>query len=326
MNAVRFKHAALGGTFDRFHAGHAQLITTALANADHIVIGITTDKNRSSKHLSHLIEPFTVRRHQLEAFCDSKGCRDRVTLLELSDIVGPTLSDPTIDALVVTPQTQSGGFYINDQRQNLNLPPLPLISASMIKDELGGYLSSTKIRQGLISRSGRAYTTLFKQTIHFSDDLLQKIHQPQGKIIQSTDLNASLFASLTTTVLVGDVITAYFLDHQIPFNLAIIDGRSQRQPIAHSKTLPSQVIGDNAAGEINHATALKIVDIISQKNYPSTIIQVNGEEDLLAFVPTLVGPLGGAVFYGQRQAGIVMITLSESEKIRLARLIDPTFV
>ena len=40
----RFRHAVLGGTFDRFHAGHEALLATAFRVGERVSVGITSDR------------------------------------------------------------------------------------------------------------------------------------------------------------------------------------------------------------------------------------------------------------------------------------------
>lgn len=286
---------------------------------------MATENLIQKKVLAHLIEPYETRVEGIKTFALNNHLPNQVEIVPLADIYGPTLTDPNIDALIVSVQTKPGGDQINVIRQERQLSPLPIIEASMVSDELGGHLSSTQIRQGLVTRSGRAYASLFDQDIHFSADTLLCLKQPQGKLLQSNQIDEILRDKKTRVVLVGDTITNHFVSHQLPFNLAIIDGHSNRQPTNRVYAEPVTDIGHNPPGSISSETAKRIIDLLKQSTINHNITMVQGEEDLLAFVPSLLSPLGGVVLYGQPNQGIVMIELTESEKVRLARMIVKTF-
>lgn len=56
--AKSFKNTVLGGTFDRFHAGHKLLLTKAVLNStDSILIGITSMRlNLAIKLLTNILQ------------------------------------------------------------------------------------------------------------------------------------------------------------------------------------------------------------------------------------------------------------------------------
>ena len=49
-DGLQFEHVAVGGTFDRLHAGHRILLAaTALVSTRHVYIGITSEALASSR-------------------------------------------------------------------------------------------------------------------------------------------------------------------------------------------------------------------------------------------------------------------------------------
>ncbi len=59
---LQFKAVAVGGTFDRLHAGHRLLLaTTALVASERVYIGVTADALLASKKARELLQSYEQR-------------------------------------------------------------------------------------------------------------------------------------------------------------------------------------------------------------------------------------------------------------------------
>jgi cytidyltransferase-like protein len=178
---MNYSKAAVGGTFDHFHAGHKQLLNTAFDAAETVVIGITHPALSKNKPMAHLIEPYQQRLDSLNSFLHQNQYSQRSEVIELTDPFGPTVTDPKIDALIVSQMTQRGAELVNQQRIERQLHPLPVIITPMVSDEAGEHISSTEIRLGKITRDGKVFNTLFDQDIFFSKQQLDTLKLPTGR-------------------------------------------------------------------------------------------------------------------------------------------------
>ncbi|KAJ2157570.1 hypothetical protein GGF46_004411 [Coemansia sp. RSA 552] len=159
-----FPHVAVGGTFDHLHAGHKILLTaTALAATKRIVCGISTDALLQKKKHRELLEPYRQRELNVLLFLRKIRKDLIVELVPISDPYGPTASDPSIGALVVSQETLGGSSALNVRRsENGLLPmcllPVDLLAASDAADAMvsqvdtGLKISSTAIRAALAKR------------------------------------------------------------------------------------------------------------------------------------------------------------------------------
>jgi len=320
----KYKHAGIGGTFDRLHQGHKELIKTALSISDSITIGLTIDNFSNHKSLHQIIYSYKDRQKQLKDYLLEIEQLNRVFITPLKNIYGPTISDSSIDCLVVTDQTYKGAEEINNKRKGLNLSTLPIIKAELIKDEEDKYLSSTRIRQGIINRLGEVYKNVLKKEVVFSDDQKNTLKQPQGSVVNNLKELNNILSSLSPTniCLVGDITLSFFLENNLSFNLGFYDGKTQRKPNQQVEKLISenpQHFLTNDSGTINP----EIINIYeSFSNNSNQIIKVEGEEDLIAVALVLLQPLQSVVIYGQPDKGLVVMQISEDKKEQMKLLLQ----
>lgn len=123
MTLFQYKGVALGGTFDHLHNGHKLLLSQAmLCSNQKVIVGITTDSLLSKKAYAEYLESFEVRKESVFRFCKRVnpnlfGSEDsKMHLVALSDPVGPTGTDETLEALILTREVEKGGKMINDAR------------------------------------------------------------------------------------------------------------------------------------------------------------------------------------------------------------------
>ena len=100
-----YRHAALGGTFDRLHIGHLHLISVAAQNASRLTIGLTTNTLQQNKKYADTILSYKKRKHELEGIL-RKLKVSNFSIIPLKDIFGTTTTDKSIDMIAVTPQTK----------------------------------------------------------------------------------------------------------------------------------------------------------------------------------------------------------------------------
>ena len=73
---------------------------------------------------------------------------------ELNDPYGTTISDESIDAIVVSEETEPTAFKINKIRKERGMKPLDIVTIGMVLAADGIPISSTRIRKGEIDKMG----------------------------------------------------------------------------------------------------------------------------------------------------------------------------
>lgn len=191
-----YKTVCLGGTFDHLHPGHKLLLTAGAYLLDipkrgssdtcTYIVGITGDELLKNKKNAHLVEPWDDRARSVIQFLSSilelsaegwkkanapsinekdgefvATLRDGTITIQcvvIQDAFGPTITIETLDSLVVSAETRSGGKAVNDKRVEKGWKPLEVfevdvLDAAEISDapsstqDFSSKISSTAIRR-----------------------------------------------------------------------------------------------------------------------------------------------------------------------------------
>ena len=132
----QYSHVCIGGTFDRLHCGHISLFLSALFSCNEFLqIGISADELLQNKAKKELIQSYSEREGSITAFINEVKkyinlCK--ITILPLHDGFGVTVSDPSVNALVVSPETMQCGPIVNKNREEIGHKPLDLIVIELI--------------------------------------------------------------------------------------------------------------------------------------------------------------------------------------------------
>ncbi len=150
----KFRKVAVGGTFDEFHRGHKVLLMKAFEIGEHVLIGLSSDEFVKKMVKPHVSASYEERLKELEAFLQVLGLRNKAEIIRLNDPYGITITDKCIDALVVSEETEKIAIKINQKRIEARLPPLEIVTISMVPAENCKPISTTRIREGEIDREG----------------------------------------------------------------------------------------------------------------------------------------------------------------------------
>ena len=141
----KYKRVAVGGTFDRIHNGHRNLLTLAASSCtDGLVVGVMGDNMLKNKKNSWQINDFNARMQGVLSFLSFIKPILKVEISELSDPYGPAITDKSIEAIVVSSETIQGARKINKIREEKGMNPLEIL---VIRRENAAVLSSTFIRE-----------------------------------------------------------------------------------------------------------------------------------------------------------------------------------
>lgn len=334
------KNLILAGTFDHLHLGHQNFLSAAINQADSVLLGITTGSMARNKISPLSLQSFNQRLSSLKNFLKTHAFDYKVEIFPLHDVFGPSVANPYLNQLACTKDSYPNALLVNQKRKLSGLNPLELVKVDLVKAQDKQRISSSRIRLGEIDRQGLVYQQLLVNKSFFlpySKRLLFK--QPLAKIFlgqahnlswSGLQVSQSLKRNPSPLVItIGDITTQTFLLHQLPVDLAIIDNRSQRQPLRYNllgqlKTKNSfHFKTKNQPGTISS----RATQLISQSlkkiifNRQKGLLQVSGEEDLLVLPAILLSPLKTVIFYGQPDKGLVQVKVTEKMKAKALQLI-----
>lgn len=312
----KYKQVVLGGTFDLLHKGHRNLLAKAFEVSQLVVIGLTTDSFNQSRH-KQTFENQSERQKNLTNYLNHQF-PDRFQILLIDTIFGQADTNPTLEAIIVTPETKKNALAINQQRQKNGYQILEIIEIAHTLDQHQQVISSTRIRQGEIDQNGNYYSDLLGKIANrpLPDNIKNQFKIPIGNIIKK-----EVTTNQAKIITVGDITTKYFLTHHITPNLAIIDLKTRRikqfdspQNIGFPAQQLFQTIS-NPPGTISSA----LIAFMGQwnKNCSPDVLVIDGEEDLAVIPAVLMSPFHTRVFYGQPDQGLVEIKVTPEIKNQL---------
>jgi cytidyltransferase-like protein len=318
MNKGQKKYhcVGLGGTFDHFHLGHQWFLDGAAALSDRLIVGVTVDALIQEKANVASIESYDQRVKSVSDYLQFKKILHEIEPLE--DVAGPTLTDQSIEAVVLTADTHSGGETINRMRVERGLSSLPLELISLKKVSEIGAISSKNIRAGKSNRVGSVYASVLTADIVINDTQRDAMRVVRGELV------SEIAEKDQSRYVVGDSTLQRFIAQQESYNLAVIDGKIERQ--AYSPLVIDQASIEltlvNPAGTISAMMSHGLQLALDRQLHH---VYVDGEEDLAAVVLQLLLPLGSTIYYGQPGVGLVRWQVTETEKESIALLLDSHF-
>ena len=146
----------VAGTFGPLHDGHRKLLATALECGDEgVVVGLTSDAFARGKR-DRPVPDFTERRDRLVDALTALDEWDRtVTVREIDDEFDFAATDPTLDAVVVSTESDDELADLNERRREGGFDPLVGVVVPVVRSEDGERISSTRVVRGEIDERGR---------------------------------------------------------------------------------------------------------------------------------------------------------------------------
>jgi len=153
--------------------------------------------------------------------------------------------------------------------------------------------------------------------------LRDRLKEPFGPV--STDTVAVLADAGTPLVTVGDIVTYHVLEAGRVPDLALVDERTKRATVDDEV---SEAVADERFDRVVTVenppatlTADLLDAIVSGLGDGTTLVRVDGEEDLGA-LPAIAAALDGAsVLYGQPDEGVVHVTVGDEIRERVVSLL-----
>jgi len=130
-----YSNVVLGGTFDRIHAGHKILLTTALLRCDmKLTVGVTGSQLLRKKILPELITPVGERIAGVKEFVKLVRAEIECNAVEIQEPFGPAIVMPELECIVGSEETERGCVAINVKRKELGMNELDIHLIELVQD------------------------------------------------------------------------------------------------------------------------------------------------------------------------------------------------
>ena len=164
--------------------------------------------------------------------------------------------------------------------------------------------------------------------VELPSELRSELKDPMGPIF--TDVEKLLEEASHPIVSVGDVVTYHFLEAGHVPAVALVDERTERTTVSEeiSRTITEadgfdrRVRVENPAATLTAGLLNALSDAVKQADSVTTLIEVDGEEDLAALPAVVLAPVGSAVVYGQPGEGMVLAHVNDERKEKCRNLIS----
>lgn len=334
----------IGGTFDRFHAGHKKLIDNALERCKEIEIWIISDEIASKNN------PLTMNWENRRSEIISNLGKDTINKIKfglLENKFGPAPTHPDATAIICTTETVDMCIEINKMRGEKNLDELEIIKIEHEDAWDGRPISSTRIRNGEIDRQGRSWINQYfnysnndkiTESLVMTEDAEEMLKKPFGELIEGKDGDYAYAMRImmekysnenVPLITVGDVTTLTLQELKHCADISLVDGKTKRNTWDKAEKINIEQY-DNYFKCVNPAGSLtkSLIDnckLVLEKwliDKSTSIIDVEGEEDLTPLIIHLVAPLGSIIVYGQPGKGVVVRITEEESKERCKNILS----
>lgn len=141
-----YRRVVLGGTFDRLHLGHKILLGEGCLFAEeNLTVGVTTGEMNLKKSLPELIQSTPVRIDSVVQFIETVKPQISHRVVPITDMFGPTITDPDLQCIVVSDETKKGGDIVNQERQKKGYSALDVHVIDLVQDQCHGQFEEAKI-------------------------------------------------------------------------------------------------------------------------------------------------------------------------------------
>lgn len=144
-----YSTVAVGGTFDRLHAGHKLLLTyAALYTTQFLLVGVASDALLGKKKLKEMLQPLDVRMERISGFLSLLRKDISVEIIPITDVYGSTDVRPDLEAIILSEETKQSLDLINEARIAHQLPRIDGVVIPTVTYGPGETLiSSTALRE-----------------------------------------------------------------------------------------------------------------------------------------------------------------------------------
>jgi uncharacterized protein (UPF0218 family) len=154
------------------------------------------------------------------------------------------------------------------------------------------------------------------------EELRGELKEPLGPVY--TDTEALLVDAGEPIVAVGDMVTYHLISAERWPDVALVDGKTKRERV--EREVLEAIDGfDHRSDAVNPPATLTdellaaLVDALARPG--TTVITVEGEEDLAALPAVVAAPDGASVVYGQPDEGMVLATVDEGLRTECRELL-----
>ena len=135
------------------HLGHESLLRTAFSLSEEIIIGLTSDLRAKINRSEECITPYSERFESLNNFVSS-NFKGNYSIVELNDNWGPGVFDESLNAIIVSEETEKVAIELNVNRKLKGLKELEIVVITLVLANDGRRISSTRIRNKEINVEG----------------------------------------------------------------------------------------------------------------------------------------------------------------------------
>lgn len=363
---MKYEKAILGGTFDHFHRGHQAILNRAFTTAKYIYIGIAGDEfvgqvKSLAEKFPLSLQKFESRQNSVIDFLQTHDFLQRATIVKIEDKYDISISETTYEAIVVSPETEPVGREINLIRLKNGLPELQIELVPWVMAADAKPINSFRIRGGEIDRDGKLFDIKNDWGVRFlPEKLRKKLKKPMGEFFPDEtappagghEQGVAEFAKKylgagfciigaqefrPKIIAVGDAVNNALLNQNIQPDISIIDLKIKRIPVYKNaadlgfRDIKVHKYAKNAAGTVN-IEAFQMLNSLIRSEAKPTILQIEGEDDLLALVACYLSPLNYLIVYGQPASidasqggpgeGVVAIEVDEEIKQRAREMLS----
>lgn len=162
--------------------------------------------------------------------------------------------------------------------------------------------------------------------VELQQSLRSELKEPLGPIY--TEAAELLEAAGHPLVAVGDVVTYHLIEAGETPTAALVDERTERSAVDPeiSGALDS-FEGFDSVRHVSNPAATLTAELLSElreaiESEQSTLIEVDGEEDLATLPAVVIAPAGASVVYGQPGEGMVLAAADGEAKSRCRDLLS----